>query len=56
MNPVPQILRCDETGLAWQVEWFPEVGSQRAEVRLKRGELVITEPLETIFEKYTVVC
>jgi predicted lipoprotein len=46
------ILRCEETGRCWQVEFWPDAGP----VALKRGELVITVPRETVFELYTEVC
>lgn len=58
----PSIVRCEETGRCWQVESRPDAGCQKSErqmsnaVVLKRGELVITVPVETVFEKYTVVC
>lgn len=58
----PQILRCDETGRCWQVESWPDTSGKKSErqrsnvVVLKRGELVITGPVEIVFEKYAVVC
>lgn len=54
MSGTPQIVRCEETGRCWQVEHWPD--KDAGMVDLKRGELVITVPLETFFEKYTVVC
>jgi hypothetical protein len=56
VSGTPQILRCESTGRCWQVAWWPEAGSPKTEVSLRRGELVITVPVETVFEKYTVVC
>lgn len=62
MNDLPQIVRCEETGRCWQVECWPDASSQRSEsqrsnsVILKRGALVIEEPVKSFFGKYTVVC
>lgn len=52
---IPQIVRCEETGKCWHVEFF-----NSDNVALYRGRREdrrdITVPRETFYEYYTVVC
>ena len=52
----PSIVRCDISGRCWQVDFWPDEGSLRKEVCLRRGSRTAEEPRDGFFNFYTVIC